>query len=348
MRLQTIQSATRDLRLAAYGIDDGRIRVIENGILSAENIFDISDKVSGASEQGLLGLAFHPTKFGRLYVNYTDRDGDTRVVEYRMGKDRVDPASARELVKVAQPYSNHNGGGIAFGPDSNLWIGMGDGGSAGDPEGRAQNPRELLGKLLRIRVGPTGTYTIPSDNPANAAGADSELRPEIWSVGMRNPWRFTFDRDTNELWIGDVGQNAIEEIDFVARPLRARAEPLNFGWDLYEGTHPYPPGSNAAPKRGLTFPIVEYSHDLGTSVTGGYVYRGGASPALLGTYLYADYGSGRIWGLRRTDSDGTPLAKPENRQLRDTKYSIASFGEGAEGELYVVDLDGGVYRLSAR
>jgi glucose/arabinose dehydrogenase len=255
------------------------------------------------------------------------------------------------ILRVVQPYANHNGGMVLFGPDNMLYIGMGDGGSAGDPENRAQNLRELLGKLLRIDVEGTAgrssaegvTYAIPRDNPFQYPGdspSDSKLihYPQIWQWGLRNPWRFSFDRETGDLWIGDVGQSDWEEIDFAARRSGAG---VNWGWNHYEGTHPYPPGAEAR-TGDYTMPVVEYDRAAGKSVTGGYVYRGAAEGELAGTYFYADFVDGRIWGLQRAAS-GT-----RTRLLLDNDYSIASFGEDDEGELYVVDYSGGgIYRVVA-
>lgn len=341
----------------------GAIRVIRDGALLDGSYLDLSGSISAGGERGLLGLAFAPDfeRSGRFYVDYTDPDGDTIVARYTSD----DPASDKPgfgkpevILRIPQPYANHNGGMLAFAPDGTLCIGMGDGGSAGDPQNRAQDLRELLGKVLRIDTEgasrrpaqPAEPYGIPRDNPFQFPGAspsDSRLfhRPEIWQWGVRNPWRFSFDRSTGDLWIGDVGQSDWEEIDFV--PF-AKAAGVNWGWRRYEGTHPYPPGSAAGSTAGLTFPIVEYSHSVGKSVTGGYVYRGSADPALRGVYLYGDFETGKIWGLRREGADGTALVSPENALLLDSDLMLASFGEDEDGELYAVDLNGAVYRIGLK
>lgn len=326
----------------------GRVReLLPGGKVSAEAFLDLSALVSAGSEQGLLGIAFSP-RFANdrlLFVDYTDRAGDTVVARYAVAADgsRADPASAVTVLRVDQPYPNHNGGCVAFGPDGMLYVGMGDGGSGGDPEGNAQDRGVLLGKLLRLDVGATGTplpagraYRAPSDNPfASVSGA----RPEIWAYGLRNPWRFSFDRETGDLWIGDVGQNLWEEIDRAEAGSRGGE---NYGWDLWEGAHPYPADAERkAPQSNP--PVAEYGRDLGSSVTGGVVYRGEAYPALRGVYLYADYVSGRVWGLRPA-SDG----EWETSELLDTGRNIASFGEDAAGEVYLLDLNGSVLRLTAR
>ncbi len=335
----------------------GRIRVVRNGRLGTRPYLDLSRKISDGGEQGLLGLAFAPgfARSGRFYVNYTDLNGNTNIVRYQVSTPSADVpriVRAQTVLRVTQPYSNHNGGCIAFGRDGYLYIGTGDGGSGGDPQNRAQNPKVLLGKMLRIDVGESlqsaapntltvpKTYRIPRDNPFTAAAYSSKgYRPEIWALGLRNPWRFSFDRSTGDLWIGDVGQNAWEEID------RARSGRggQNYGWHKYEGTHAYPPGSKAPSKSGLTFPVVEYPHPTGESVTGGYVYRGARQPLLRGVYLYADYVKGKVWGLRLSGS------APENALLADTSYDISSFGEDEAGELYACDISGGtVYRVTAK
>ena len=320
----------------------GTIRVVSGGRLSSSPFLDIGALTAAGGERGLLGLAFHPAyaRNGRLFVDYTDRNGDTVIAEYRraIGGATADPGSARVLLRIAQPFPNHNGGDVAFGPDGYLYIGMGDGGSGGDPYGNGQRLDTLLGKLLRIDVSRTSgaaPYGIPADNPFRSrAGA----RPEIWAYGLRNPWRFSFDPARKWLWIGDVGQNRIEEID------RARigAAGLNYGWNTTEGGSCYKPGSGCA-KAGLTLPIVDYTHDAGCSVTGGYAYRGAAFAALRNVYLYADYCSGTIWGLR---ADGP--ASQQATVLLQTHRAITSFGEDERGELYVTDGNAGaVLRVTA-
>jgi len=295
-------------------------------------VVDLSGEISHGGEQGLLGLAFHPA--GRfLYVNFTDRDGNTNVVEYAWRNGRVVVASRRRVLFVQQPFSNHNGGNLAFGPDGYLYIGLGDGGSAGDPMGNAQNLGSLLGKMLRIDPRPRGgsPYGIPEDNPfVGRSGA----RPEIWAYGLRNPWRYSFDRVTGDLWIGDVGQSAFEEIDF--QPSGRGG--LNYGWNAFEGAHRY----TGPDVKNSTMPIFEYSRTPGTcAVTGGYVYRGQDIPGLQGAYLYADFCIGRITGLA---VDGRRIAG--RRVLGPTVTNLSSFGQDGDGELYALSLSGGVYHLT--
>ena len=317
----------------------GRIWVVRDGERS-EVFLDLSEQVSTTSEQGLLGLAFSPSfaEDGVFFVNYTDADGASVVSSFLATGDVADPTSEFVWLTVDQPYANHNGGMIAFGPDGYLYVGLGDGGSGGDPEGNGQNLMTLLGTLLRLEVLRDATragdvpYGIPNDNPFVGRPG---MRPEIWAYGLRNPWRFSFDRESGDLWIGDVGQSAWEEIDF--QPADS-AGGENYGWNVYEGTHPYPPDSEPVIGE-FTDPIVEYDRDAGKSVTGGYVYRGSASPELGGVYLYGDFVDGRVWGLKRTPT-GT-----ENVLLADTKYAITSFGEDDAGELYLVDFNGALYRI---
>ena len=304
----------------------GRVRLITaDGQLLDDPFLDVSGLIDvQANEQGLLGLAFHPNyaRNGHFYINYTDLNGDTVVARYIVSSDpyRADPDSAEVLLTIGQPYANHNGGGIVFGPDGLLYIGMGDGGSAGDPEGNGQNPEALLGKMLRLDVDTEGTP------------------PEIWAMGLRNPWRFSFDRLTGDLFIGDVGQGDWEEIDYVAAPLPPPG--INFGWNILEGTHRYSTFGDVA---GLTGPIAEYAQsEGGCSVISGYVYRGGALPSLTGNYFFGDYCTGIIWSL-------TPNAQGawDRAVFTDTDYTLSSFGEDVNGELYVVDHIGGtIYRLT--
>ncbi len=321
----------------------GRAWVLKGGQRSAAPFLDLSAVVSTQSEQGLLGMAFSPefSEDGTVWVDYTRADGATVISSFSVSGDVADVASEYVWLTIPQPYANHNGGMIAFGPDGNLYVGMGDGGSGGDPQGNGQNPQALLGKMLRLNVLYDATetrdtvYGIPPDNPfVGQAG----WAPEIWALGLRNPWRFSFDRKTGDLWIGDVGQNAWEEIDF--QPASS-AGGENYGWSLWEATHPYPPGASPSPE-GMTMPVLEYDRQTGTSVTGGYVYRGSAQPAFWGTYFYADFSYGRIWGLQRAADGGV-----ETRLLLDNDMLISSFGEDDEGELYLVDFNGGVYRMVA-
>jgi len=316
----------------------GRIRLLELGVLSPVHFLDLTDRVlMNATERGLLGLAFHPDyrKNGRFFVNYTRQpDGATVVAEYRRGGS---PAASREecvVLVVMQPESNHNGGMIAFGPDGYLYIGMGDGGAWGDPGNRAQNLQELLGKNLRIDVDHGDPYAIPADNPFAKEGG----RPEIYAVGMRNPWRFSFDRESGGLWVADVGQKKWEEVDFVTRG-------GNYGWRVMEGAHCYNPAV-ACPTAGLALPVMEYGHEEGRcSIIGGYVYRGRAIPALRGAYVSGDFCSGEVFAFRKSDEGGGGTSPTV---LLKTGFRISSFGQDEEGELYVLDHSGGIYRLTQR
>jgi glucose/arabinose dehydrogenase len=296
----------------------GRIRILENGRLLDEPFLDIDERVRSGGEQGLLSVAFHPNYATnrRLYVNYTDNDGHTNVVEYRSDGRRANPASARRLLFVRQPYANHNGGQLAFGPDGRLYVGMGDGGAGGDPENRAQSMRSLLGKLLSINVATKGV--------------------KIEAIGLRNPWRFSFDRANSNLWIADVGQNAFEEIDFTPRAQQRLL--LNYGWDVYEGRSRFESKSPAGGP--LVFPVATYGRSNGCSVSGGFVYRGSSVPAARGRYFYGDFCSGNVWSL--TLASGKARVRREPFQVD----SLASFGEDARGELYLVSLEGSVHRLA--
>jgi glucose/arabinose dehydrogenase len=327
-----------------------QIKILKGGVALASPFLDINNLVSDSgSERGLLGLVFHPSyeTNGYFYVNYTNNAGDTVVARYSASEnpDVANPNSALILITISQPYSNHNGGTLAFGPnDGYLYIGMGDGGSAGDPENRAQNDGELLGKMLRIDVDNENPYAIPPDNPYVGSG---DPREEIWAKGLRNPWRFSFDRLTGDLYIADVGQNSYEEIDFQPA-LSAGGE--NYGWRLMEGNYCYNPPINCDPG-GLTYPIHEYSHGgnpFRCSVTGGYVYRGSDIADLYGTYFFADFCSDQVWSFRYDGSnltsftDRTAELNPGNGVSID---SISSFGEDGNGELYLVDLGGEIFKL---
>ncbi len=300
----------------------GIIRMLVKGKLRRRPFLDTHGRVVSGGEQGLLSVAFLPNyaKNRRLYVDYTDRNGDTRVVEYRANKARthVRAGTRRQLFKVDQPYSNHNGGQLAFGPDGYLYIGMGDGGSGGDPENRAQNLSSRLGKLLKIN--------------AKRRGA----RPRIAAYGLRNPWRFSFDRKTGDLYLADVGQDAWEEIDYLPRNRRGL---VNFGWRVYEGRARYTDETpNQAGK--LVSPVHVYSHGLGCSLTGGFVYRGKAVPAARGLYFFGDWCSGRMWTLRIRDGRAVRV------RLRPQRIGgLSSFGENPRGELYAVSLNGRLYKL---
>jgi glucose/arabinose dehydrogenase len=316
----------------------GRIVIVQNGQELATPFLDIRSEVgSQNTEQGLLGLAFHPDYAGSglFFVNYTDVNGDTVIAAFHVSAgdpNRADPATQVDLLHVRQPYANHNGGGLAFGPDGYLYIGLGDGGSAGDPQRNGQNLDTELGKLLRINVDGGEPYTIPSDNPFALSGG----LPEIWAYGLRNPWRFSFDRLTGDLYIGDVGQDTWEEVDYVRAGTPGG---LNFGWSYYEASHPYHP--NPPANATFTFPVVEYSHDYGCAITGGYVYRGAALPEWRGVYLYADYCSGTVWGLIQTASNTW-----QTQVVFNTGAHINTFGQDEAGELYLVDYNTGtLFRL---
>ncbi len=310
----------------------GRVVALREAGAEPEVILDITQEVSQGSEQGLLGIAFSPE--GRfLYVNYTDVRGHTHVTEFRTTDDGVDLGSRREVLFVEQPFSNHNGGNLAFGPDGRLYIGLGDGGSGGDPNGNGQSLRILLGKMLRISPRPSGDepYGIPPDNPF--VGWD-DARAEIWAYGLRNPWRYSFDRETGDLWIGDVGQSAREEIDVVPA---GSTGGLNFGWNLFEGSLPFVGGSDA----GAVGPVYEYPNgNGGCAVTGGYVYRGSRIPDLVGAYVFADFCGGGLEAFVLRDG----VAR-QHRPLGKVADAVASFGEDAAGELYVLSLAGPVYRI---
>jgi glucose/arabinose dehydrogenase len=305
----------------------GRIRVVENGQLIETPFLDLTDRVdSSANERGLLGLAFHPQyeENGYFYVNYTGSGGDTFISRFQVTGDPniADPASEKQLLTVDQPYPNHNGGVATFGPDGHLYLGLGDGGSGGDPLGNGQNTETLLGKILRIDVGGGDPYSIPGDNP---------FGNEIWAYGLRNPWRMSFDRATGDLWIGDVGQGAWEEINYAPHGSPGGA---NYGWNIMEGNHPY----NGQPQPDLIPPVAEYGHQFGCSVTGGYVYRG-SMPEWQGIYLYADYCTGYVWGLIQAEGGW------QSELLFETGTQITSFGEDEAGELYFAARNGGIYKL---
>ncbi len=310
----------------------GRVRLIVDGALASESYLDITDRVgSQANEQGLLGIARHPlfAKNGYFFLNYTNTSGDTVIARFAASSvDKADPSSEKILLTIDQPFGNHNGGALAFGPDGYLYIGMGDGGSAGDPQGNGQKLNTLLGKVLRIDVDNGDPYAIPANNPF----ADGQQgRPEIWAYGLRNPWRISFDRASGDFYIGDVGQNQWEEIDF--QPAGAQGG-VNYGWNYREGANPY---AGEAPA-GVTLvdPIGQYQHPEGCSVTGGYVYRGSALPEMQGIYLYGDYCNGRVWGLLR-GPDGSWM----NKLLFESSPYISSFGQDEAGELYLLEQNSG-------
>ncbi len=316
----------------------GRVRAVRGGVLAPRPVLDLSGRVSTGGERGLLGIAFSPD--GKLlYLDYTGTDGDTRVDEYPMRADgTADAARRRSVLGVTQPQPNHNGGEIAFGPDGFLYIGLGDGGGAGDegaghaPGGNGQSLDTLLGKILRIDPRPSGghAYTVPPGNPFARGGG----RPEIWAYGLRNPWRFGFDRTTGDLWIADVGQNTWEEVD----RLPAARGGANLGWNVFEGTHRFRDGD--AP--GAVAPVYEYSHEAtgGCSVTGGYVYRGRAVAHLAGAFVFSDYCTGRIQALAPREGGAA-----EVRDLGVQAPQVSSFGQDAAGELYVISQRDGLFRI---
>ncbi len=317
----------------------GRIRVVKNGALLDTPFLDIQRRIESGNEEGLLGLAFAPDfpTDPRLYVDYTDLDGNTVIASFRVPTatpDQADPDSERILLQVDQPFPNHNGGGLAFGPDGDLYIGMGDGGSGGDPFGNGQSLTTLLGKILRIRPGPSDrsgpAYTIPPDNPF---AGDPSAKPEVLAYGLRNPWRLSFDRTTGDLWIGDVGQADWEEVDRWPAGAGWASGP-NFGWNVMEGRHCY--NADTCRQDGLTLPVAEYDHGRGCAIVGGYVGRDPAEPALYGGYLYGDDCSGNVWVL--------DAARPESVDpvlLLDSGHMISSFGEDEAGRLYLTDLASG-------
>ncbi len=322
----------------------GRIRVFPNDqeASNAEIFLDITDRVRERNkEEGLLGLAFDPefANNGYLYVYYS-ASGPRRSVVSRFSRNPddpriADPQSEFVIMEVPQPFGNHNGGQIAFGPDGFLYIGLGDGGSGGDPLGNGQNRDALLGSILRIDVGGQSqgrNYRVPSDNPF--VGVD-DAREEIWAYGLRNPWRFSFDTTTGQLWVADVGQNEWEEVDIIERG-------GNYGWSVMEGAHCFSP-SSGCDRSGIQLPVTEYSHAEGCSITGGYVFRGPATPSLLGAYVYADFCSGNIWAVRH---DGTSVT--EQMLLVTGGLSISSFGQDLDGNLYILDFGGGIFSLVPR
>jgi len=315
----------------------GRVLRIENkpDAATASVFLDISDRVEASpNEAGLLGMTFHPqyAQNGYVYLSYTASNGGLvshiSRFENRGNTDNLSPDSETVVLTLGQPYSNHNGGNIQFGPDGYLYIGFGDGGSGGDPQGNGQNTQTLLGSMLRIDINGGSPYTIPATNPF---ASNQQGRPEIYAWGLRNPWRWSFDRETGALWVADVGQNNWEEVNIITQP-------GNFGWNAKEGTHCYQSASCQNPA--YIDPVIEYSHDYGCSITGGYVYRGKDISALRGEYLYADYCSGAVWSAR-ANAEGSY----ESNKLIDSGLNIASFAEANDGEIYLVHLQGGIYKM---
>jgi glucose/arabinose dehydrogenase len=318
----------------------GKVKILENAttvratpFLDLVGQLNVGDPLDATGERGLLSIAFHP-KYATnnfVYAYYTTQNGDLTISRFTVNPSTKVAGNKLELLSIPHPRENHNGGQLQFGPDGFLYIGTGDGGGGGDLDGNGQNKQTLLGKLLRIDVDAGTPYAIPDDNPFKTAGGAAE----VWAYGLRNPWRFSFDRSTGDLWIGDVGQDAIEEVDFTAKGSSA---PRNYGWNTTEGNSCY--NASTCSKTGIDLPVHDYTHAQGNeSVTGGYVYRGKESPKIAGKYIYADFLTGRIWSLSKSGANFV------NALEMDTDQNISSFGEGADGELYVVGLGGTVSRL---
>jgi glucose/arabinose dehydrogenase len=316
----------------------GRIKVMNNAQVSPQAVLDISSLISSGKEQGLLGLAIHPDfqRNGFIYVNYTDKAPNrqnTQIVRYTVTNNVANLATTKPILSFPQPRSNHNGGMLLFGPDGYLYIGTGDGGVPDDADGYAQSINSYLGKILRIDINSGDPYAIPT----NAFAAAPGVKTEIWSYGLRNPWRFSFDRATGDMWIGDVGEEESDEISFQPVGLPGN----NYGWPCKEASATYAANTNATFCSGRTFvdPVLEYSQPGGMSVTGGYVYRGKAIPELQGRYIYGDFLSGKIWFLTQDKGDWI------RSEWQDTDLNISSFGEDSNGELFVIDFSGTIYKL---
>ena len=316
----------------------GAIRIVKDGLLLPTAFLDLSSLVSNGGEQGLLGLAFDPdyATTRRFIVHYTDAAGNTVVSRFQASDDpdHADPASEGIILTQGQPFSNHNGGQILFGPDGFLYLGLGDGGSSGDPDNRGQDLSDLLGSILRIDVRNGDPYTIPADNPFAGSAA-----PEVWSYGLRNPWRFSFDRGTGDLYIADVGQNQLEEVD-VATLAEGAGRGANYGWSIMEGSRCF--RGSGCDQSGLVLPVLEYSHQEGCSITGGYVYRGGAIPALQGHYFYGDFCGGWVKSFRYVDGQ---VADRTSWPSLAPGGPVLSFGEDSAGELYVMEQGGRLFRV---
>lgn len=319
----------------------GTIRIVKDGLLLPEPFLDLTSSVSTEGERGLLGLAFDPgfATTGTFVVHYTDVGGNTTLSRFQRSvtnPDLADPATQGLILTAAQPFSNHNGGQVAFGPDGFLYLGLGDGGSSGDPENRGQDLSDLLGSILRIDVRSGDPYIVPADNPLVG---QPNVRPEVWSYGLRNPWRFSFDRANGDLYIADVGEQQREEID-VAPASQGTGKGVNYGWSVMEGSRCF--RETGCDQTGLTLPTLEYAHTEGCSVTGGYVYRGPAIPALQGHYFYGDFCQGWVRSFRydggtATDMTSWPALSPGG--------PVLSFGEDAAGELYLLEAGGRVFRI---
>ena len=316
----------------------GAIRIIRDGVLLPDPFLDLSARVSNGGEQGLLGLAFDPdyATTGRFIVHFTDLAGNTTLARFQASSnpDVADPASELLILTAVQPFANHNGGQVAFGPDGFLYLGLGDGGGGGDPNNRGQDLSDLLGSILRIDVRTSEPYSVPADNPFLQSAV-----PEVWSYGLRNPWRFSFDRATGDLYIADVGERAWEEID-VSTPAQGAGKGANYGWNIMEGAHCFL--ATGCDQTGLTLPVLEYSHQEGCSITGGYVYRGEAIPSLQGHYLYADLCQRWVRSFRF--AEGAVTEQTEWPSLMPVG-PVLSFGEDALGEIYVLDESGRVSKI---
>ena len=322
----------------------GAIRIVKDGTLLPTAFLDLAGRVATGAEQGLLGLAFDPgyADNGRFVVHYTDVSGNTVVSMFRVADgdpDRADPASETIVLTAEQPFPNHNGGQILFGPDGMLYVGLGDGGGSGDPGGRGQSLSDLLGVILRVDVASGTGYTVPPDNPFVGR---TDARPELWSVGLRNPGRFTFDPAPGDLSIADVGQPAWEQVDVVSAAAGA-GRGANFGWSSTEGRHCYADAS--CDPSTYILPVLEYSHDEGCSISGGFVYRGAAISALQGHYFYADYCQGWVRSFRLQDGQAV---EPQQWPTLAPGGTVPSFGQDASGELYVLTAEGRVFRIVPR